>query len=108
MINGVWTRHQDKEEGKILDRRPFFSLRIPKGEVLCASIVICDLFLVTRWQKRRGHSYHVLYEVCLCLRLLPSFASAAAILCLSLQQFALHGLSQLRHGWHGFVDIMLR
>jgi hypothetical protein len=39
--------------------------------------------------------------------LLPSFASAAAILFLSLQQFALHGLSKLRQGWHGFVDIML-
>jgi hypothetical protein len=49
-----------------------------------------------------------LYDVCLCLRLLPSFASAVAILCLSLQQFALHGISKLRHGWHGFVDIMFR
>ncbi len=58
--------------------------------------------------KKRGHSYHELYDVCLCLRLLLSFASAAAILGVSLQQFALHGLSKLRHGWHGLVDIVLR
>jgi hypothetical protein len=75
-------------DGNFLDTSPPpCLLRFEKGRHSAASIVIAIFFSSSRG-KNGGHSRYDLYDVCLCLRLFLSFASAVAILGLSLQQFA--------------------